>query len=131
MVAPYHPDSPSDCPTSLATSPKGPVYRAVRKFPVEANDLLSDAERNRKGTDKANCINWGLSVWLTPEAVQYARDILPFTRERYIVDLVPTAADGRIQHTPTGNQPEHHTFWRFAGRDLTSQCQMLLAPVTE
>jgi hypothetical protein len=128
MVAPYHPDCPADCPPSTAEPRDGLIYRAVKKLPVVESELLSDAERNRPRIDKTNCLNWGLSVWITEDAVAYARGALAFTRKRYVVGITVTDADGRLKHTPTDNQPEHHTFWRFHQRPLAAQCQLHLEP---
>ena len=128
MVAPFHPCCPAGCPSDQAAPPAGPVFRAARTFPVTDVDVVSDAARGRRGVDKSNCLNWGLSVWTSKEAVDYARKVLPFTKRRYIVDLVVDAQDGMIQHTPTTVQNEHHTFWPYDGRDIKAHCQIYLDP---
>jgi hypothetical protein len=131
MAAPYHPDIPKGCPPESADSPRTIVYSAVHSFPVAEKELLSDAEKNRRGTDKAKCVNWGLSVWISEDAVAFAREILSFTRERYIVELNLIGTEGKIQHTPTNAQPEHYTFWRHHGLALAAQCQIYLPPLQE
>ncbi len=109
-----HDECPADCPTNQATPYEGHIFRACRTFPARPLDLQSDGERNRPGTDRTNCQNWGLSVWTTETAVAFARAALAFTRKRYIVRFSVAQNDGRIQETPTNNQPEHFTFWKFS-----------------
>jgi hypothetical protein len=100
---------------------EGVIFRACRNFPARAADLQSDAERKRPGKDRPICENWGLSVWTTEDGVSFARDALAFTRKRFIVRFNVAQNDGRLQKTPTGNQPEHHfTFWKFATANLTN-----------
>lgn len=116
-----HEDCPDGCPTATATPYNGYIYRACRKFPAIVSDLQSDAERQRQGKDPRNCLNWGLSVWTTQAAVDFARDQLSFTRKRYIVRFNVLPDDGRLQHTPTINQDAHYTFWKFSDRKLTNE----------
>jgi hypothetical protein len=131
MAAPYHPDIPPGCPPDSAASAQGVMYRAVRSFPVAEKEFLSDAERNRRKIDKVDCRNWGLSVWVSEEDVAFARDIMGWTRERYIVALQLTGREGRLKRTPTNNQTEHYTFWRHHQLALAPQCQIYLPPIEE
>lgn len=116
-----HEDCPDSCPTNDAKPYSGYIYRACRKFPAVPMDLQSDAERQREGRDPENCLNWGLSVWTTQDAVDFARSQMSFTRKRYIIRFDVKPDDGRLQHTPTINQDEHYTFWKFSDRHLTNE----------
>lgn len=123
-----HKNCPPDCPTDNAKPYNGYLYRACRKFPALPIDLQSDAERQRPGKDPSVCQNWGLSVWIDKEAVEFARSALAFTRKRYIVRFEAGPDDGRIQLTPSNNQKDHYTFWKFEKGNLANP-NLFLEPV--
>ena len=60
-------------------------------------ELISNAERWSEGNRHDRLSQLGLSVWVTPEAVSFAREALSYG-ERFIVEVNVTATDGRVQH---------------------------------
>ena len=64
----------------------GPVFRAVKAIPASDDDLKSEAELPDSEADLSDCLNWGISVWTTPEGVAKARSIFShFRHKRYIL----------------------------------------------
>lgn len=103
------------CPPAAAELVVGPVYRGVRVLPVTEEDFKSDAELRRNGKDPADCLNWGLSVWRTEQAVVHARNTYRALRRWHIAKGELTGSEGMIMATPTNSQPQHHTLWKAAG----------------
>jgi hypothetical protein len=73
--------------------------------------MRSVIEQGRR-TDPQDCKSWGLSVWVDESAARHAREIVPFFRTCSIVKFTVDGDDGELMHTPSNDQPEHHTYWR-------------------
>jgi hypothetical protein len=132
MPIKYHPDIPVACPPKEATPTNGVVYRASKKASLEASDFASHAERKLRGYDPKVCQCWGLSVWVSEEAVETARKLFPvFRYKRFILSGALGVSDGVIMQTPSESQPEHHTFWKAIDRDVSAQFTVYLNPEPE
>ena len=123
----YHPDMPDDCPLEGA-EPAGTIFKAVKQVPALASDFESDVEGNKANAKRSSCKNWGFSVWQTIEAVRHGRETYAHFRESYIVvgELAPT--DGEVLTTPSKAQPQHSTFWKVHGLDISSKFVSALDP---
>lgn len=118
----YNPDLPTGCPPAHAAGMEGAFYRRLKSIPATTKDFLSHRERGMpcEGDD---CACWGISVWTNVEQVQHALNILGLFRKSPIARVSVTPADGVIAKTPTGRQPDHHTFWCNAGTDFATLCE--------
>lgn len=118
MVEPYHQDCPGHCPPDDANPYAGTLYRAAKKFPPNKRDMLSVIEQGRR-TDAQDCRSWGLSVWVDEAAARHAREIVPFFRTCSIVKFTVDEDNGELMHTPSNDQPNHHTYWKKADVTLS------------
>lgn len=120
----FHPELPDACPPQEAEPVLGTVYRGVRNGRVSEDDFLSLNERKR--AYPTDCDHWGLSVWVTEEAVKHAYKILiPLKKRTWSIavgQLQPT--DGLIMHTPSPTQPDHRTFWKNRNADMVRKFQI-------
>ena len=113
---------PEGCPEPLAEAKHKWVYRAIRSVAPTPFDFESEAERRKYKDGSGNCVAWGLSAWVSLDAVVQARKIVPGFDRKCIVGFDATPADGVIAGTPTLTQPEHHTFWKAVDVDLCPRC---------
>lgn len=118
----FHDGLPDDCPVPEAEAISKRVYRGIRKKLPNTKDFESEAERRAFSAGEGRCVDWGLSTWVSRAAVEWARKIVPGFDRKAIVGFDATPADGMIAHTPTGPQPEHHTFWKVVDVDLCPRC---------
>lgn len=109
-------------PCAIAEAGSRRVYRAIRKDQPSPVDFESEAERRKYAAGTGACLEWGLSTWVSRAAVDLARKIVPGFDKKCIVGFDTTPSDGVIAHTPTGIQPEHHTFWKVVDVDLCPRC---------
>ena len=123
----FHPDSPDDCPPNDAVPANREVFRKIDDLPIRADHFLSHNEVGNVA-DLASCLHWGCSVWVSEEDVHHARKIIPPFRRKHIIRGDVTPEDGRIKHTPGTKQPNHHTFWKVFGRDISGSFQVFLEP---
>jgi hypothetical protein len=127
----FNPDIPKacgpTCPPSEAQPVNQKIYRGIRTPPVKPDDFLSHVEL-QLDSDASNCEHWGLSVWVTRDAVDHAIKTFRPLRKWHIAEGVVNATDGVLLATPTGRQPQHHTFWKVFGKDLTGNFTIILAP---
>lgn len=112
------------CPPQDASSANGPIYKVVKKHPLESGEFDSDVERKVKNTDDQNCQCWGCSVWVDQDGIDTALTLFPYWKKRHIVVAVVDPSDGVIKHTPSNPQPRHHTFWKALGVDVVSRCSV-------
>lgn len=118
----FHGGLPDDCPLPTAGAVNKRVYRAILRKSPTPYDFESEAER-RKYPDKTGlCLAWGLSTWISLDAVALARDIVPGFGRKCIMGFDATPSDGVLAHTPRHTQPEHHTFWKAVDIDLCPRC---------
>lgn len=118
----FHAGLPTDCPLEGATTTTKRIYRALRSGAPDPYDFQSEAERKAYPHGTGSCAAWGLSSWVSLEAVQTARNIVPGFRKKCIASFVPTHEDGVLLKTATSTQPEHYTFWLGASVDLSARC---------
>jgi hypothetical protein len=85
-------------------------------------DFESAAELRKYPSGTGKCAEWGLSTWVSRDAVALARDIVPGFEKKCIVSFDATPADGVIAQTPTRDQPDHYTFWKVVAVDLCPRC---------
>jgi hypothetical protein len=120
MVEPYNPDCPAHCPPDGASPFAGDLLRASKKFPPAERDMLSLIEQGRD-IDPSDCRGWGLSVWLDEADARHALAIVPFFRTCSIVRFAVEKNDGVLMHTPSNDQPEHHTYWKKFGVQIPAE----------
>lgn len=106
----------------------GTIYRAVESFPPTQEDFLSGAELGTPGAKRTICKHWGCSVWETMEAAEHGRKIYDRFRNSYIVVATLDAAAGEVLTTPSRNQPQHATFWKVHGLDVSGAFDLALEP---
>jgi len=124
----YHPNIPDGCPPTDARPMRGVIYRSLRGAKPEAIDFQSHAERNVSSVGP-ECQKWGLSVWLSEEDVKHARSVMAFFRRKHIACGQVTPLHGVIKRTPSGNQPNHHTYWRDHTIDFVPLFRVVMPPV--
>lgn len=123
----FHPNLPADCPLPGAQPHVGIMYRALKAAEPTEWDFTSDAERAREGYSVEDCLNWGLSVWVSEGGVEHARRIIKGFHKKCVVRVVVGVADGLLLATPTDNQPEHHTYWKGANCQLCAKAEVHIA----
>jgi hypothetical protein len=128
----YHPDMEplfgDTCPPQAAQPVDREVFRGVKSPVISANDFVSHAEGRLPNHDRTNCEHWGLSVWTSDAAVEHARKTFRVMRRWYIAKGKVTGADGVLLATPSGAQPEHHTFWKLFNHDIHDAFEVVLNP---
>ena len=122
---------PKKCPPDEAAYTPCVVFRATDGNPIQDSDLLSWVMLELPNAKKKNCKHWGLSIWLTSEAAEHARDIVPTLRDKYIAEGALLLGDGRYMATPTKNQPEHCTLWYNTAVDLKPRFSVIMEPDDE
>jgi hypothetical protein len=129
----FHPDRPKSpiCPPSDAKFYKGTIWRGVKNPPISEEDFKSHAERNAPNCDRGNCEHWGLSIWISEEAVKHARELHPkmIGQRWHIAAGDVNASDGKIMATPSDGQPDHHTFWKYHGHSILSKFKIVMPPL--
>jgi hypothetical protein len=118
----FHAGLPDACPLPNAEAVTKRVYRAIRKDAPVPYDFESEAERQKYANGSGPCFHWGLSTWVSMEAVTHARAIVKGFNKKCIVGFDATPTDGVIAHTPSPSQPDHHTFWKVVNVDLCPRC---------
>ena len=116
------------CPPKEAQPANLTIYRGVRTPPVGPDDFLSHVEAQVDGNNPNDCEHWGLSVWVSMEAVEHARRTYRGIRRWYVAQGDVTEEDGVLLVTPSSRQPEHHTFWKVFGKDISGAFQIVLNP---
>lgn len=91
------------------------------------DDFLSHAELNLVD-DRTICEHWGLSVWVSLHAVEHARKTYRPLRKWHIASGDVSPDDGVLMATPSTRQPEHHTFWKVYGRDISGSFTVMISP---
>jgi hypothetical protein len=126
----FHPDRPKSpkCPPDIARTPNEMVWRGVRELPLSEEHFKSHVELNLPNCDKADCTHWGLSVWVSEEAVEHARKLHRFIRRWYIAAGKIDKSDGKIMLTPSEAQPDHHTFWKFHDHPVAAKFAIVMEP---
>jgi len=95
----------------------------------EKEHFTSHAELKRKNCNPKDCTHWGLSVWMTTEAVEHARKIMPWLSAWCIASGTLDVDDGVLMPTPNDGQPDHHTFWKYFGREIAGKFKIVMKPV--
>jgi hypothetical protein len=124
----FHDELPRDCPPADAKATTQTIYRGVRRPPLSAADFVSVAEERGVRGDKSNCQCWGLSVWISREAAEHGRKVLPFMRKWHVASGEIEPADGLLLKTPSNSQPDHFTFWKCVGASLERKFEIVLYP---
>ena len=112
----------------------GKIYRGIKASPMSEEDFISHREAQARCSadgPHGECDCWGLSVWVSEDAVNHARAANGFAKKWYIAagDVVPE--DGVIMATPTKAQPQHHSFFRDINSDLKSKFKIVLNPAVQ
>jgi hypothetical protein len=126
----FHPDRPKNpkCPPNEAQFASGRVWRGVRELPLSEDHFKSHAELKLHNSNPEDCEHWGLSVWVSEDAVFHARKLFKFMRRWYIAVGVVDANDGKILPTPNAQQPDHHTFWKFHKHEVAGKFRIVMEP---
>lgn len=122
---------PDQCPPDAAEDTPCVVFRATEQDPIQDADLLSWVMLKLPNAKRHNCRHWGLSVWLSVEAAEHARDVVPAMKDKYISEGTLLVGDGRYMATPTKNQPEHCTLWYNKAVDLKPRFSVVMEPENE
>lgn len=122
--------TPPGCPADNTPDASGTIFRACDTNPPSEEDLTSHAHstlaRKRRNVDPAKCTHWGLSVWITEQDVQHARELHDWIQRKTICKLAVTPSDGKLAQTGASS---HHTFWPYEGVDLASRFEIFLSNV--
>lgn len=126
-----HDGLPEACPSEMAKPVAGPLYRGIKnikKMPLSESTFFSHRKLNIK-CDEPECECWGLSVWLTRDAVTHALNTFDFMKKKWHIAYGElNNEDGLILHTPSEAQPEHHTFWRDTRREFAARFHIVIYP---
>lgn len=126
----YHPDIPNHCLPLQSLPGSNVIYRAIGITPeVTSEDLLSHAELGKSICDPNTCIAWGLSVWTKKEDVEHARGIIKYLARQYVVKGEVNHNEGCLKQTPSGRQPNHHTFWKKTDISILNTPEITHAPM--
>lgn len=123
----FDPDMPSGCPPTAAYQADQTVYRCVDNNRPQPIDFESDVRAKRRLANPEICQSWGCSVWLDELAVEHALRIFKSFRKKYIVRGTIEGDDGALQHTPSDQQPNHHTFWQAESVDVSPKFEVFIA----
>lgn len=97
----------------------------MRKPLENDKNYQSNAELKGFPPRSGACGDWGLSGFLTVEALEVARAnlILAFPQfaKHPVMQLMLEREDGVILRTPTPEAPDHHDLWPYEGVDLKSK----------
>lgn len=119
---------PAACPPVDAVPVQGDVYRGCRTADLSDQDFLSFGELRSARHDPSLCAVWGLSVWVSQEAVEFARANMPYVRKWHIHRGNLSPEHGVIIATPSAQQPEHHTFWKDRNQSVAALFELYLEP---
>jgi hypothetical protein len=120
---------PKPCPPPNAGPANGVIFRGIPKPPISEDDFLSHPELNRPNCDHGNCEHWGLSVWVSKAEAEHAQRIFRYMRKWHIASGSVNGSDGVIMQTPSNQQPNHHTFWKIYGLEISSRFQIVIQPL--
>lgn len=116
------------CPPHEARAVNQKIYRGIRVPPIRENDFSSHAEMNAPSANLQDCTHWGLSVWVNEKAVYHARKTYRSLRKWHIAEGTVSEADGVLLATPSDKQPEHFTYWKAFGREISNLFKVVMAP---
>jgi hypothetical protein len=116
-----------DCPPNSADQVQQTIYRGIRELPLKPEDFLSHAELNLVD-DRTICEHWGLSVWVTLNAVKNDMKTYRPLRKWHVASGDVSPDDGVLMATPTRRQPEHYTFWKVYGKDISGSFTIIISP---
>lgn len=119
---------PNACPPQNAEDPPCTVYRALDADHPCEDDFLSWVQLGHPSAKPTNCKHWGLSVWMSIEAVEHARDVVTLMKRKYIAEGQLVAGDGKVMATPTRPQPEHCTLWPCTSVDIKHRFTVVMEP---
>lgn len=117
MVVDAWPDFfPANCPPKAARDTTGTLYRFTKKLVAAARDLtchwmLYEQHRETWVAEGRACQACGVSVYLTIPAARNKRRVLPALRKAHLQSVTIVSPDGKLMHTPSGLDPDHHTWW--------------------
>lgn len=123
---------PKDCPQG-AEEAELTLFRGCEEAPPSDEDLtphaVSTNPRKKKRAGKG-CKGFALSVWLSKEDAHHAQKLFPTLGAKWtIYSADVTKDDGQIAHTPSTDQPGHHSYWLYQGVDLKPRLQFAMAPL--
>lgn len=127
----FHPDIPRypKCPPDGAEVPSGKIWRGVKQLPLSEEHFKSHAELELPNCDREDCTHWGLSVWVSEDAVHHARQLHKYMRRWHIAAGKIDAKDGVIMRTSSQSQPDHYTFWKFYKHSVLPKFEIVMNPV--
>lgn len=123
----FNPDVPASCPPGDAEPANHIVYRQVDTDVLSVEDFKSHAEKGKK-CDPEDCKSWGCSVWTNLDAAVHARKLFNHFRRTYLAAGSVGPTDGVIKMTPNNRQPEHYTFWKSFGKDISGNFEIVMQP---
>jgi hypothetical protein len=108
------PEAEGVCPPADAEPANCSAFRAVHNDPPTAKDVQTTVEEGkfRRGD---RCQRCGVSVFRTERDLEHAQALFPRAMGRLVARAVLMPAHGFIKKTPSGANPEHHTWWPAAG----------------
>ena len=103
----------------------------LRSCLLAINTSCHMSKIKRMDTDASNCEHWGLSVWLTEEAAEHGRRLMPHMRKWHVAKGHIAESEGVFLNTPSNHQEEHYTFWKCFDTSVTNKFAIALYPLPE
>ena len=119
---------PKGCPPNDAELAPVVIFRALEQEKISDGDVVSWVMGNHPSAKRDNCRHWGLSCWMSVEAVQHARKTYPSLKDKVIAMGNMLAGDGKVKSTPSKPQPLHCTFWYNTLVDLKPRFSDFMGP---
>ena len=90
------------------------MYRAVEHNPPGVADFFNAVEAN-KFVKQDPCLRLAVSLNRTLAGVRYSFKLFPWRRGWQVATVSLQPHHGRSKDTPTQNQPDHVSWWSYAG----------------
>lgn len=122
---------PANCP-AIGQPVDATIYHGCIHSPPDGDDFVPFAYSNdagrRERAAKRGCDAWGISCWKDEAAALHAQKAFGWAAKWHIYKGDVTQKDGKLAHTPSGNQAEHHTFWCYDGVSIKERFTRALPP---
>lgn len=122
---------PANCPAE-GQAVDATIYHGCYHTPPDGDDFVPFAYSTNAGrrerAAKKGCDGWGISCWISEAAARHAQEAFGWAAKWHIYEGHVTPKDGKLAHTPTGNQAEHYTFWCYDGVSIKERFAYALPP---
>lgn len=112
---------PEGCPSN-AEEMKATLYHGCTNNPSTDQDFVpfaySTDNKKRERAKRIGCNGWGISCWTSERTARHTQELFSWAAKWHIFKADVTPDDGKLAHTPSGNQAEHYTFWCYEGVQL-------------